>query len=284
MVDYEVESTLREIRERVVAESSRAGIAAPHSSDVAASAEASGGVEASGIGAARGGAGGAALARLQANLATTERAWSRLPPVMSYRRGMVARVELWLKRLIKSAAHWFTWEQVNFNSAAHNALSDAHAALAAHERALEELRDVLRRQQSEAESNAARFSELQARLDAFESRLGNTEAHINQTLAQLASDMRQVVAEQRAGVEQLRAERQAGAEQLHAAQREQIQTLAAELRNETRERVEHALEEQRVCFKQLSLEASEAAVAQDRARRQIEARIEALENPVNRKP
>jgi hypothetical protein len=267
MVDYEVESTLREIRERVVAESSRANLVAPHSSDAAASAEASGGVvEAPGIGAARGGEGGEALARLQANLATTERAWSRLPPVMSYRRGMVAGVELWLKRLIKRAAHWFTWEQVNFNSAAHNALSDAHAALAAHGRALEELRDALRRQQSEAEDNVARLSELQARLDAFESRLGNTEAHVNQTLAQLASDVRQVVAEQRAGVEQLRADR-----------RERLAALAAELREEARERVEYALEEQRVCFKQLSLEASEAAVAQDRARRQIEARIEALE-------
>jgi hypothetical protein len=260
MVDYEVESTLREIRERVVAESSRASIAAPHSPDAAASAEASGGVvEASGIGAVRGGAGGEALARMQANLATTERAWSRLPPVMSYRRGAVARVELWLKRLIKRAAHWFTWEQVNFNSAAHNALSDAHAALA-------ELRDALRRQQAEAESNAVRLSELHARLDAFESRLGNTEAHVNQALAQLASDMRQVVAEQRAGVEQL-----------HADRREQLAALATGLREEARERVERALEEQRVCFKQLSLEASEAAVAQDRARRQIEARIEALE-------
>src|ERR1051326_4378727 len=183
MFDYEVESTLREIRERVVAESSRAIIAAPHSSDAAASAEASGGVvEASGIGAARGEAGGEAVARMQANLATTGRAWSRLPPVMSYRRGMVARVELWLKRLIKRAMHWFTWEQINFNSAAHNALSDAHAALA-------ELRDTLLRQQSEG---AARLSELHARLDAFESRLGNTEAHVNQTLAQLASDMRQI--------------------------------------------------------------------------------------------
>ena len=211
-----------------------------------------------------------ALSRLRANLATTERAWSRLPPVVSYRRGAVARVELWLKRQIKRAAHWFTWEQVNFNSAAHSALADAHSALAAHERALEELRDLLRRQQAEAESNAARFSELRARLDAFESRLGSAEAHVNQTLTQLASDMRQFV-------EQLREERRAGTEQLRAERREYLDALADALRDEARDRVEYALEEQRVCFKQLSLEASEAAVAQDRARRRIEARIEALE-------
>ncbi len=44
-----------------------------------------------------------------------------------------------------------------------------------------------------------------------------------------------------------------------------------------RERIAHLLDEQRVCFRQLSLEAGEAAVTQDRARRLIEARIEALE-------
>src|SRR5205085_7763022 len=80
---------------------------------------------------------GEALARMDANLSTTGRAWSRLPPVLTHRRGALARVELWLKRLIKRAAHWFTWEQVNFNSAAHNALGDARAALDAHTRALD---------------------------------------------------------------------------------------------------------------------------------------------------
>src|ERR1700753_2723647 len=124
MVDYEVESTLREIRERVMAES--AGVAARHSTNASAGVEASGGIAGASVtvasDSARGGASVEAIARMQANLATTERAWSRLPPIMSYRRGTVARVELWLKRQISRAAHWFTWEQVNFNSAAHNAL------------------------------------------------------------------------------------------------------------------------------------------------------------------
>jgi len=271
MVDYEVESTLREIRERVMAESARAGAGgARHSTDAAACVEASGGIAGASVTVAsdpaRGGASVESLARMQANLATTERAWSRLPPIMSYRRGTVARVELWLKRQISRAAHWFTWEQVNFNSAAHNALADALVALAAHERSLEELREALRRRQSEAESSEARASELQARLEAFAARLDGAQAQISS-----------LAAEQRAGVEHLRAEQQALAEQLRVEQREQIQALATGLRNEAREHVEHALEEQRVCFKQLSLESAEAAVAQDRARRQIEARIEALE-------
>src|ERR1700759_2825843 len=133
MVDYEVENTLREIRERVVAESAQASTVAPRLPN--APADSSAGADASAP--ARGGASIEALARLQANLATTERAWSRLPPVLSYRRGITARAELWLKRQIKRAVHWFTWEQVNFNSAAHHALADAREALPAHETALE---------------------------------------------------------------------------------------------------------------------------------------------------
>src|SRR5436305_12403393 len=139
MVDHEVENTLREIRERVLAES-RPRAEAEARPPAWQSLRRDG---ANAERAAKDGPAVEALARLQANLATTERAWSRLPPLVSYRRGLPARVELWLKRQIKRAAHWFTWEQVNFNSAAHNALdaahralSDARDALAAHELSL----------------------------------------------------------------------------------------------------------------------------------------------------
>ena len=253
MVDQEVENTLREIRERVLAES-RSRSEAPASPTAGQSLTPGGEALARET---HDGPAVEALARLRANVATTERAWSRLPPLVSNRRGLPARVELWLKRQIKRAAHWFTWEQVNFNSAAHNALRDALAALDAHERALDahkqllsdvldahkqlrsDVLDALRRLQSEADANAARISELHARLAS--------------------------------NVEQLRDEQHA-----HSLARDD------ELRGEVRERVEHLLEEQRVCFRQLSLEATEAAVMQDRARRQIEARIEALEKAVKR--
>src|SRR5437588_2726758 len=174
MVDHEVENTLREIRERVLAESrSRAESQASPPAEQSLTPDG-----ASAEHAAHDGPAVEALARLQANLSTTERAWSRLPPVLSYRRGLPARVELWLKRQIKRAAHWFTWEQVNFNSAAHHALDAAHhalsdaldaldaheRALAAHEQALLDVRDTLSHLQSDSEANAARISELHARL------------------------------------------------------------------------------------------------------------------------
>src|SRR5215207_647338 len=165
MADLEVENTLREIRERVLADAQRR---APAANGVTASngAPAANGAEAA---AANGLAGPAseALARMDANLATTARSWSRLPPLLSYRRGAAARFEIWLKRLVKRAAHWFTWEQVNFNAAVHHALGDARAVLAAQEQALaaqehalararEELREeflgALRKLRAEAEA------------------------------------------------------------------------------------------------------------------------------------
>src|SRR5215218_2133299 len=133
MADLEVEKTLREIRERVLADAQQRRAPA---AGVEAAALAAVGAEASSANGHAAGPAGEALARMDANLSTTGRAWSRLPPLLSYRRGAAARLELWLKRLVKRAAHWFTWEQVNFNAAVHHALGDARAVLSTHEQAL----------------------------------------------------------------------------------------------------------------------------------------------------
>lgn len=273
MVDHEVEETLREIRERVFADArsldaARGGSARPRALEVEGAA--------SEVGVAAldseqcGVASDEALARMQANISTTGRAWSRLPPLLSYRRGRAARFELWVKRLVKRAAHWFTWEQVNFNSAAHHALIDAREALGAHERALADLREQLRGLQSEmrseSQSNAARLDELQARLVASESRFDSAFAGLRQSLDEQSSHLR-------SGQRALAAEQRA----LAAEQRANMEARDDEIRNELRERVGALAEEQRVCFQQLSLEAAEAAVMHDRARRQIEARLDALE-------
>jgi hypothetical protein len=199
---------------------------------------------------------------MDANLSTTARAWSRLPPVLSYRRGAFARIELWLKHLIKRAVHWFTWEQVNFNSAAHNALGDARSALDAHERMLAHLReelgglrDELGRLRAEVETGAARAVEFEARVSSAES---SFEARLAELQGALAS----------------------GLDKLRGDQRARADGLRNELRDELRDRADGMLEEQRVCFRQLSLEASELAVTQDRARRGVESRLEALEKKV----
>lgn len=288
MADLEVENTLREIRERVLADAQRR---APVTNGVAAANGAA-------TFAANGHAGPASepLARMDANLATTARAWSRLPPLLSYRRGAAARFEIWVKRLVKRAAHWFTWEQVNFNAAVHHALGDARAVLAAQEQALahlreemhEELLGELRALRAEAETERARAAELQSRIARAEAQVAEAQARFESGGAQLrqafAAGLERLAESQRASTaalrEELRGELSTRAEAMHA----ETNARAVELHAEMRERVDGLLEEQRVCFKQLSLEAGESAVTHDRARRQLEARLEALEKAVNREP
>jgi hypothetical protein len=95
------------------------------------------------------------LARIEASLAVLGRAWDRLPPVASNRRGWRARIELWLKRRARRATNWFTWEQINFNAATKDALRATLAAL---------------------NKQAAQYAELHARLDELEAELRGGDA------------------------------------------------------------------------------------------------------------
>ena len=70
----------------------------------------------------------------------TARAWSRLPPVESDRRGAAARLEVWVKRQLRRATNWLTWEQINFNAAVSDALRLTHELFAEREEELAELR------------------------------------------------------------------------------------------------------------------------------------------------
>jgi hypothetical protein len=260
MVDLEVENTLREIRERVRAEAAaRAPVVARTA--LSAGAEADAAVD-------------PALSRLEANLATAERAWSRLPPLVSYRRGSGARLELWLKRQIKRATHWFTWEQINFNSAAYHALRDTHAALFAIRSEVATLR-----------------AELAAHEERLAASLADTVRDLSEgqraAVAQLRDEQRALVEDlhrdQRALAGDLRREQAATADDLRRWQDGQVAALRDEQRAcaaETEGRLAHLFEEQRVLFKQLSLEASERAVAHDRARRELETRLEEIRKAV----
>jgi hypothetical protein len=277
MSDIEVENTLREIRERVLADAQRRAPVAASNGVTGAGV----GVEAAGAANGHGAPASEALARMDANLATTARAWSRLPPLLSYRRGAAARFEIWVKGLVKRALHWFTWEQVNFNAAVHHALGDARAVLAAQEQALartrEEFQGELRVLRADAEADRARDAELQARLARAEALVAEAQVRFESGGAQLrqafAVGLERLAESQRATAEALRGELGGRASELHA----ETNARAAELHAELRVRLDGMLEEQRVCFKQLSLEAGEAAVTHDRARRQLEARLEAIE-------
>ena len=228
MAETEVESILREIRERVLSEQQDVTTARPamtnggnsagdslqitnnHSEPLAVN-----------------------LSLIESYLTTTARTWDRLPPLVSNRSGFIARVELWLKRRLRAGTRWFTWEQVNFNAAVHHALRDLLPVLSAHEQKLQTLRAQL------AESEARRMAQQ--------------------------SELRNIIETQRRATD---------------VQRDQGDARFATLANELRERDERLQDEQRVCFKQLALETSEAAVLEDRARRKTEASLEEIERRI----
>ena len=276
MADTEVEKTLREIRERVRAEAQPIK-RAPHAHVAAAEVSPNDGAKILPA--------SDALARLEANLATAERTWSRLPPLVSYRKGLAARIELWLKRQIKRATHWYTWEQVNFNAAVYHALRDAHTAIAACQQQLSQMESALN---SEVLSLRSEAASLQKNLAELETRLASSVASMAASVDSLRAEHTAL----RSAHESLRSEHtaldteRAALRTEHTALRTEHEALRTEheaLRTEMRDRVEHALEEQRVSFKQLSLEASERAVMHDRARRNIEARLAEISKAVNRK-
>lgn len=237
MAETEVEGILREIRERVLSQQRAGHDAASRGS----TGNEGNGASDSGLTRQMARQEGPEavtaenLALINSYLTTTARAWDRLPPMVSNRSGPGARLELWLKRNLKRATRWFTWEQVNFNAAVHHALRDMLPVLAAYEQEL---------------------SELRVRLDA-------KAAEMEQHQTTITSEL----------------ETQRGATE---AQRSQLEARIADLIRELRERDERLQGEQRVSFKQLSLESSEAAVLEDRARRKAESLLEELARRVER--
>lgn len=213
MVDTEVREILSEIRERVRAEAEQASgsqeLVRPESlpdADEARTPE--------------------LLARLEEHSRTTLRAWNRLPPLTTKRGGLLARIELWFKRQMRRATHWYAWEQINFNAAVKDALRDVTAALSNHERELVELRQELAGLPQMQSELASHLSAFETALLGFERRLDDSTVEGGQAL------------------------------------REEVRAVQAEvnaLRGRLEESLTHLGEEQRVLFKQLSLEIKETA-------------------------
>lgn len=306
----EVETILNEIRERVQADqeplSAPGTLVAPEETSAAPVVGAtvedrSGNAE--------------SLNRLSAHLTTTTRAWDRLPPLCSNRTGMAARLELWIKARLKTLSRWFTWEQVNFNSAVHHALSDTLEALRSHEEALRTHVEMLRaheearrtHEQELMKIRAEARTEAAARLAGLESSEREIKA-LRANLEAQAADLRSRIsglvtqnvaieaqaadassrisnlATQNVAIEARVSETNAAQAELNARLSEtnteagaRILNLAKEIDERLSALAADLREEQRVCFKQLSLEASEAAVLEDRGRRAIESRLEKLE-------
>ena len=302
----EVESVLNEIRERVRAEEKQreAAVATKNGNESNPAISPTAPTIAT-----------ESLARLEAHLTTTSRAWNRLPPMFSNRSGAAARFELWIKARLKSLSRWFTWEQINFNSATHHGLSDALEALRAHEEQLirmqvelNQTKEVLRAEADQTKQALSQTTEalraesrqtieslkvesrqtteaLQAELayttQALHAELAHTTQALKVDLDHTAEALRRESSETNEALASelcqtaasLRADLGQSSEDLRAT----IDARATEMSTRVIELGDDLHEEQRVCFKQLSLETSEAAVLEDRGRRAIEARLEKLE-------
>jgi hypothetical protein len=245
MPDAEVESILREIREQVHADEERN--ARHREKAVTAINESHSSTASNGQGLLADRQEGL---RIDTQFSTIARAWDRLPPVVSDRRGWAARLELWIKGHAKNAMRWFTWEQVNFNAAVHHALKDTQEALTILEQRLENVRTDVR---AESEARLANLEAGQAERAALEQK--TTE--LNRQVAAL-SDL-------------------IGTLNCHGEKhRQELAAQLAQFVQEVRERNDRLLEEQRVCFKQLSLETSETVLMLDRTRRDLESRLDKL--------
>src|SRR5882724_1155882 len=251
----DVETILNQIRERVVSEEN-ARLPGTVVSTTASSSN----------GSPSGSNQDEALARLSEQLTVTGRAWNRLPPIFSNRQGALARIELWLKNLCRPLTRWFTWEQVNFNRAVHDALSDVTKILMAEAQELAALRAQLSGEmRQEFLALRSDFNGQAADLRAVNSNHAEYEARLKQTddaLARISNMLGEFADETRTGRSQLA---------------DKISELATALREEQGELAAELKEDQRVCFRQLSLEASEAAVLEDRGRRALDSRLEKLE-------
>jgi chromosome segregation ATPase len=131
------------------------------------------------------------------------------------------------------------------SAAAETLARETKAALGAITARLSELAETSERLSKQSTEMAGRFSEQSADAQAAENaRLSEQAAEVNAHLSELAAEI---------------SSRLSG-----------LATEISQVSNDLRE-------EQRVCFKQLSLEASEAAVLEDRGRRAIESRLGKLE-------
>jgi hypothetical protein len=196
------------------------------------------------------------LARLEIHARTTLRAWDRLPPLTSRRSGLFARIELWFKRQMRRATHWYAWEQINFNAAVKDALQDVTAILSHQESEMTNLRSQLA-----AATNIK--AQLASHLSSFESGLLGLErkfASLEETFATIDDRLAALpVSETQALQDEVRAIR-ALVTDLRGTFDENLKRLRAE----QHARIEQLQDEHRVTFKQLSLEIKETAIKANR--------------------
>jgi predicted nucleic acid-binding Zn-ribbon protein len=164
--------------------------------------------------------------------------------------------ESWRKRTFNPAPP--SSRQNDFNVAVVDALEEAVAALRETVASQEVRLEHLERDLTELRSLSASLRELRERSATAETQLAQLRQEHSERIEQLGHEQREKINQQSAG--------------------------QGDLGSELRERIQHLLDEQRVCIRQLSLKTSEEAVLADRARRATELRLEELARRIPERP
>ncbi|HYW74948.1 MAG TPA: hypothetical protein VE961_28235, partial [Pyrinomonadaceae bacterium] len=205
------------------------------------------------------------------------------------------RLELWLKKKSKPLTRWFTWEQVNFNHAVNEALGDVVEILKAEAHELAAMRAQLTHElhlvRSQAADQTREIQDLGRKHDEALSETQSANTRVTQLLDKLKDDSAVRLEHLLSEHARLQAEHTSLVAE-HSQLANQVIELAAQLRAEDQdiqsqqsqeinrrldELAAELKDEQRVCFRQISLETSEAAVLEERARRGVLTRLEQLE-------
>lgn len=205
-----------------------------------------------------------------ASLTVLARTWDRLPPLVTNRTGAAAKLDLWIKAKLKTAFRWFTWEQINFNAATHQTFKELIESLAAQQQQLSSIQNQLISYEQELRQLTDQVDNLNERLSAA----GDQIHAVMNTQETNFGALRAMQASQNEKLEMLAREYAVDEIKKQIESNDRFTGIVRELK----ERHEQILDEQRVSFKQLSLELSESQVLQDRARRELDARVSKLES------
>ena len=156
-----------------------------------------------------------------------------------------------------------------------------HALVDVLDRLLTHSREIVANQETRLEEIAEELKELRANsenLDAFREQSVRVEGELRAAAANVRGLQERSAALETA-LAQAREEEDGKIQRLSREQSDKIERLSQEQRDLGRqlgERIQHLLDEQRVCIRQLSLQTSEEAVLADRARRATELKLEEL--------
>jgi septation ring formation regulator EzrA len=200
-----------------------------------------------------------------ASMAVLARAWDRLPPLVTNRTGTAAKIDLWIKGKLKTALRWFTWEQVNFNAATHQNFKELIETLAWQQQQLTSIQNQLQKLVDGVDGLHRSFDSTRSQNEELRAALNTHEANLGVLRALVTTKVENLVSQHAKDFDAIK------------SRVDESQARWSEIVRELREGDEKILDEQRVSFKQLSFELSEAQVLQDRARRELDARVAKFE-------